>query len=193
MIREKISSNIDVMQELHVKYGWIPGRENIRPHTETIEKKTNYIENMLKRYETIQDMFLHSVFGLKTETKGDWLQSKMFVSQQEIDVARQKALTNGKKHEFRFIPNRFPYQLPVGTNHYVIWFLLDGNEKIDAASHSNLSDNEINACIEQAIGQLLGANNTRFSFVWYPNPKPTIVSDVLHHVQVFWTSQVEHI
>ena len=23
-------------------------------------------------------------------------------------------------------------------------------------------------------------------FVWYPNPKPSVIDDVLSHVQVFW-------
>jgi hypothetical protein len=188
MIRQKISSNVDTMQELHTKYGWIPGCESIRPNAAIKEKKHNYITNMLIRYVSLQDFVLHRFFGLKTITQGDWSNSRMHVSDTEISSARINATKNGNRHEFRFLPNLFSYQVPVGTNHYVIWFLLNGNKTIDPITHSPLTDDEINSSIEQALRQLLGPTNETFSFVWYLNPKPTIVSDVLYHVQVFWKS-----
>ncbi|CAF5119086.1 unnamed protein product, partial [Rotaria socialis] len=77
-------------------------------------------------------------------------------------------------HEFRFVPNLFSYQVPTGTNHYVIWFLLNGDEPIDPTTQSPILDDEINSSIETALEQLLGPTNNKFSFVWYLNPKPTI-------------------
>jgi len=186
MIRQKISPNLDTMQELHIKYGWIPGCESIRPNADLKEKKNNYITNMLMRYGSLQDFVLHRFFGLKPEVQGDWNTSKMHVSDTEISSARIAAMKNSNHHAFRFLPNMFSYQVPVGTNHYVIWFLLNGNENIDPTTHSPLTDNEINSSIEEALRSLLGPTNDKFSFVWYLNPKPTVVSDVLYHVQVFW-------
>jgi len=186
MIRQKISSNVDTMEELHIKYGWIPGRVSIRPNDELKEKKNNYITNILMRYVSLQDLVLHRFFGLKSEIQGDWTTSKMHVSDTEISSARIAAMKNSNLHAFRFLPNMFSYQVPVGTNHYVIWFLLNGNENIDPTTHSPLTDSEINSSIEEAIRLLLGPTNDKFSFVWYLNPKPTIVSDFLYHVQVFW-------
>ncbi|CAF0803817.1 unnamed protein product [Rotaria sp. Silwood1] len=186
MIRQKISPNTETMQELHLKYGWIPGAESIRPNSEIKEKKNNYITNMLTRYVSLQDFVLHRFFGLKYILQGDWNNSRMHVSDTEISSARIAMKQHSKTHEFRLVPNLFSYQVPSGTNHYVIWFLLNGNESIDSTTHSPITDNEINSSIEEALRQLLGSNNDKFSFVWYLNPKPTIISDVLYHVQVFW-------
>jgi hypothetical protein len=174
------------MQELHIKYGWIPGCESIRPNAAIKERKNNYITNMLTRYGSLQDFVLHRFFGLKYEIQGDWNNSRMRVSDKEISAARIAATTNSNRHRFHFVPNMFSYQVPAGTNHYVIWFLLNGTETIDPTTHSPLTDDEINSCIEEALRQLLGPTNDKFSFVWYLNPKPTIVSDFLYHVQVFW-------
>ena len=188
MLRQRISPSLENMAELHTKYGWIPGSESIRPNPAIIEKKLNYITNMLTRYGTLQDFFLHRIFRLKATNQGPWNNSRMHVSETEITSARIAAAEKSNHHEFRFIPNLFSYQVPVGTNHYVIWFLLNGNEIIDPITLSPLTDEEINRCIEEALCKLLGPTNETFSFVWYLNPKPTIVSDVLYHVQVFWIS-----
>jgi hypothetical protein len=186
MIRQKISPHLDTMQELHTKYGWIPGPESIRPNPALIEKKHNYITNMLTRYGTLQDFVLHRFFGLKHNVQGDWNNSKMNVSDTEISSARMAAMNKSNHHESRFLPNLFSYQVPAGTNHYVIWFLLNGNETRDPITNSPLTDDEITSSIEEALRQLLGPTNDKFSFVWYLNPKPTVVCDILYHVQVFW-------
>jgi hypothetical protein len=174
------------MQELHIKYGWIPGFESIRPNPTIIEKKHNYITNMLTRYVSLQDFVLHRFFGLKPDIQGDWNNSKLHVSDTQISSARIAATKNSNRHEFRFVPNLFSYAVPAGTNHYVIWFLLNGNENIDPITHSPITDDEINSSIKEALQQSLGPTNDTFSFVWYLNPKPTIVSNFLYHVQVFW-------
>lgn len=189
MFRQKISTNLESMQELHVKHGWIPGAESIRPNAALIEKKHNYITNMLTRYGTLQDFFLHRVFGLKPTVQGNWQNSKMHVAETEIAAARAAALEKSNRHAYRFIPNLFSYQVPVGTNHYVIWFLLNGNETHDPVTNAPVTDDEINTSIEEALRKLLGPTNDKFSFAWYLNPKPTITSDVLYHVQVFWISE----
>jgi hypothetical protein len=186
MFRQKISTNLDSMEQLHSQYGWIPGSASIRPNAEIIEKKKNYIMNMLTRYRTLQDFFLHRFFGLKPVNEGEWNNSRMHVPDAAITAARAAAMEKSNRHEVRFVTNLFSYQVPEGTNHYVIWFLLNGNETIDPVTNSPISDDEINSSIQEAIQQLLGPTNDKFSFAWYLNPKPTIVSEVLYHVQVFW-------
>lgn len=186
MLRQRISSDIQSMEELHRRFPWIPGGESIRPNPTIIENKKNYISNMLNRYEAMQDFVLHRIFGLKNEVKGDWANSKLFVSDAQISAARAAVCARGDRHEYRFIPNLFSYAVPDGTKHYVIWFLLNENETHSLTGGLPLTDEEINTSIENALGQLLGPDKTQFSFVWYPNPKPTIVSSVLFHVQVFW-------
>ena len=183
MIRQKISSNLESMEELHLKHGWIPGSASIRPDPTTIDRKANYMANLLMRYATLQDVVLHRFFGLKTALQGNWTQSRMYVPESEIVAARFAASVNSPRHAFRLVPNLFPYQVPTGTHHSVIWFLMDGT------SHVSPSDDEINASIEEGLrAQLQGSDQQHFSFVWYPNPKPTVVSTVLFHVQVFWIS-----
>ena len=188
MIRQRFFSDAQTMEQWHNQHPWIPGAAGIRPNATVIENKTNYIANMLTRYETMQDFFLHRIFGLKTELKGDYMHSKMHVSEAEIASARGLALSRGDRHASRFIPNLFSYAVPEGTNHYVLWFLLNENETHCLTGDLPLTDEEINASIEKALIALLGPDQQQFSFVWYPNPKPTIVASVLFHVQVFWIS-----
>ena len=184
MIRQRILSNLESMEELHRQHSWIPDSQSIRPDPDTIEKKKNYFDNMLNRYVTMQDFILHRFFGLNTETRGEWAQSKLYVS----DLQVRKSLENSDGYLFRLVPNTFPYKVPTGTQHYVLWILLSDPSKNKDHLVPPLSDDQINHCIETALIQLLGHEKNNFSFVWYPNPKPTIISDLLFHVQVFWIS-----
>ena len=70
-----------------------------------------------------------------------------------------------------FRKNDFPYNLPEGTQHYIMWYtyLID-------------DDYKINQDIYDSIFQLLGTEN--FEFIWYKNPKMTIPE--IYHLQVFW-------
>jgi hypothetical protein len=79
----------------------------------------------------------------------------------------------------------FAYKVPDGTNHWVQWFLLNGDE--GSLNHANgfvIPDEEINKAIEQNLKAELGHDN--FEFVWYLNPKPSLTDPDLFHVQVFW-------
>jgi len=46
----------------------------------------------------------------------------------------------------RFVPNLFPYQVPQGTSHYVLWFLL--------AAAAMPSEQEINQALEREFVEL---------------------------------------
>lgn len=71
---------------------------------------------------------------------------------------------------FRLLDQPFPYQVPRGTVHLVAWF-----------SSGIWSDAALTGAIAQAIDQRGGGD-----FVYYTNPKKSIVLDELDHVQVFW-------
>ena len=51
MIRNRINPNLENLDELNHKYQWIPGKENIRPSEEIINKKDKWIENLSNFYE----------------------------------------------------------------------------------------------------------------------------------------------
>jgi hypothetical protein len=72
-----------------------------------------------------------------------------------------------------FIPSTFRYNLPPIANHYVLWnsdqdFTFDYDEEF------------INMKIKEELAKI----STSYDFVWYKNPKPTVME--FYHVQVFW-------
>lgn len=71
---------------------------------------------------------------------------------------------------FRLKEQPFPYQVPTGTVHLVAWF-----------SNGPWAEANIALSIERAIDELGGGD-----FVYYTNPKKSVVDDRLEHVQVFW-------
>ena len=77
------------------------------------------------------------------------------------------------KQKHIFIKNMFPYNLPEGTNHYILWY---------SYNSLDLTDDKINTDITNSLKELL--NHDNFEFIWYENPKKTI--DSIHHLQVFW-------
>ena len=82
-----------------------------------------------------------------------------------------------------FEPNQFPYDLPPGTRHYIMWY---------TAAPPALTEERINQDVLDAVGQLTAGRAERagpppsVQFCWYENPKMTIPE--IYHVQVFWTA-----
>ena len=74
-----------------------------------------------------------------------------------------------------FSKNKYPYQLPTNTNHYIMWY-----------TYQPETDSDINQDIFNSLKNML--KNTNFNFVWYENPKQTIPE--LFHVQIFWISSI---
>lgn len=74
-----------------------------------------------------------------------------------------------------FIPSTFRYNLHPNANHYVLWnsdhdFIFDYDEEF------------INNKIKGELAKIY----PNYDFVWYKNPKPTVIE--FYHVQVFWIS-----
>ena len=114
------------------------------------------MENITIFYQSLKDYILDDVFNFNCKFNSN---GKMFVPPENI--FHKKILSK----------NKYPYQLPKNTNHYLMWY-----------TYQPKTDYKINQDIFDSLKNILG--NTNFEYVWYKNPKPTIPE--LFHVQVFW-------
>ena len=152
----KVSSNIDDLEKLNNKYGWIPGKNNIRPNNDVINNKNNKLENAYYFYNTRLDYILDVVFKFKMKLNSDGKLEYYCKNIPEKKIFRK---------------NDFPYDLPIGTNHYIMWYTYNIDD-----------ENQINNDIFESLKKEL--ENENFEFIWYENPKMTIPE--IYHVQVFW-------
>ena len=154
MLRCKVSSDVKTLIALRRRgFDWIPGEDNIRPTPETREKKVKWLESVMSKYVGRRDFVLHDLFRCETRRNEKGLML--------VDEASLKRV--GKKR--KLYPNMFPYDLPSGTIHYVMWYTWTRPE-----------DSEITSDIANALGK-------DADFVWYENPKMSIPE--IFHVQVF--------
>ena len=154
-LRQKVSSDLKCLENLRSRgFAWVPGEDNIRPTSETREKKLEWLKNVVeKKYASRRDFVLHDLFGCETKRNREGV---MFVDEESL-----KSL--GKKR--KLYPNMFPYDLPSGTIHYIMWYTWTRPE-----------DSEITNDIANSLGKGV-------DFVWYENPKMSIPG--VFHVQVF--------
>lgn len=89
-----------------------------------------------------------------------------------------------------FAPNKFPYAVPAGCEHYVLWYI-----SVGAPPPEENVCNDIESEIKTILGEAGGEGDTRtpnqFEYIWYDNPKPTMKrvaekNTFVYHVQVFW-------
>lgn len=187
-LRCRVNSDAEELQLLHEVYGWIPGRDNVRPKPEVRAQKELLLANLEAMWASPLDWVFHHVFGAAT-TRG----------------------TDGKRSATRpqpgltvFKPNPFPYDVPRGTEHWVFWM---------ASPEAEWPEERISTCISQAVdargggdygacerlpkrrkqvapkppsARLSHALCVRACAVWYPNPKMSVPDPNLFHVQVFW-------
>jgi hypothetical protein len=146
-LRCRISSDIDVLDGLHVLYPWIPNSQMIRPLNRA--KKEEEIAEIARTWVSFTDFIKHFVFQIPAFRSFDgWCVGS---AEPREKVVLEKA--------------NFPYNVPVGTLHYVLWFYDRTPE-----------ENEVT----DILNQLLVDGE---QFVWYINPKMTIPE--IFHVQVF--------
>ena len=81
MMRCRISSNINDLEELHKIHKWIPGKANIRPLLEIIDKKTIFIKNLNFFYKTGLDYILADIFQFTSNINKD---GKIYVLNKDI-------------------------------------------------------------------------------------------------------------
>ena len=181
LLRNKISSEIDALALLNRSHPWVPGAENIRPTQKTRQVKQKTLESIGKDYASESDFLLEQVFDIVLTRGADG----------KLHAGRDCASTLVKAGRV-LKPNLFPYDLPHGTRHWVMWypvcFNLDVLGPIGADLTSWLrvepSDDAISADIEQELQREL--EHELFDFVWYLNPKQSVPN--IFHVQVFWIS-----
>lgn len=173
LLRHKISSNVDYLDQLYHTVHWTPCRDSIRPTADIIDKKKYFVTNMLQMYHDRDDYVLHKLLGCTPElyNPSDGPYSAMCVRQIDRPAGRRRHC---------FIPNMFRYQVPPTTNHYVLWCALDTDESV-------VQDNEIDSII---TAELRSRCQPNYEYIWYENPKPTMLADAtqrhVYHVQVFW-------
>eukprot|EP00640_Fibrocapsa_japonica_P002645 CAMPEP_0113936654 /NCGR_PEP_ID=MMETSP1339-20121228/3506_1 /TAXON_ID=94617 /ORGANISM="Fibrocapsa japonica" /LENGTH=249 /DNA_ID=CAMNT_0000939185 /DNA_START=1 /DNA_END=750 /DNA_ORIENTATION=- /assembly_acc=CAM_ASM_000762 len=156
---KRIPSDIDILASLNEQYGWLPGREHIRPTPETLDRKILQMENVEKFYLSVDDYIWDVVFNEPTQMThcGKLYRESGSCCEEEKKV---------------FAPNEFPYKLPAGTEHWLMWY----------SYFPSGGDGEITQDIRKALQDRLQHSN--FEFVWYENPKMTVPG--IYHVQVFW-------
>lgn len=159
ILRNKISSDIQDLNELHGKYWWIPDETMIRPTAAILEDKRQFSERVLHNWSGFRDFILDTHFKYPVCIKD----------------GRRYICDEVKKSEWTFQKSLFPYNLPDNVNHYILW-----NSMYDYFNDFN--DSVINEIIKDTLKRVLGTDN--FDFAWYKNPKPSIPE--LWHCQVFW-------
>ena len=103
---------------MHKELGWTPSRDHIRPSPEVIAQKALSLEQLQAEYEDEHDFILVDVFGFEAT-----------VSESGRKVVDKTKLVNASLKVFT--SNHFPYSLPEGTKHYVMWYSCPREETND--------------------------------------------------------------
>ena len=154
----RIPADLDSLYAYNASHSWIPGPDNIRPTEEVLVAKRDFFNQINEFYETVSDFILEDIFKMPVEFNA---------------VAKLKAKNVSMDNEFKFVKNKFPYNLKENVNHYIIWY---------SNTSSKLDDGTVNTDIHRSIFEILQHEN--FEYVWYENPKMNVPG--LYHWQVFW-------
>jgi hypothetical protein len=156
----RVTSDARILQLYHLRYGWIPGDEQIRPSQTETQSKKEHCDWIRETYQSNKDYVQVELFGLPGGRS----------STGKLEACATSLALNPIRK--KLVPNRFPYRVPEGTHHYIMWYL-DSKDK--------LSDRVITRDIAEEL-ESMGHNH--FEFVWYENPKMTIPD--VYHIQVFF-------
>lgn len=158
MLRCKVSSDQNVLNELYKSYRWIPNSSSIRPAPPIIQQKTDTLKVIDENWFSFQDYLLYRVFGRSFVV----LCGRFAVKDNKIDGGIRA-----------FKPNDYPYNIEIG-NHWVLWY---------GSTTQPCSDEEITQHVEFELRSVLGGSRN-YNFVWYENPKMSV--EDFYHVHVFW-------
>jgi len=197
-----VPSHPDALERLHRLHQWVPGAAHIRPSPAIIEAKYDFMDNLLSVYASLEDHVKEQHFGFRTRPQGlgglleavgmhsgdsteNGTEDRAGVPGRDVDG---HVMMHGPRRSFT--PNRFPYQQPSArhsTNHWLLWYLWP-RQPVDsegfAATWPGIPESVVTRDIQKEITTLLGHDD--FQFVWYENPKPSLASSDLYHVQVFF-------
>lgn len=158
-IRSRISSELEALNALHILNSWIPNETMIRPNQKILKDKAHFSNYVLYYWMSFKDFILDTHFKYPVD----------------IDDGQIYVIKKVEKSEWNFTQSLFPYDLPAGTHHYVLW-----NSFYDYTYE--VEDDKINEIINETLNSMLG--HDMYDFAWYKNPKPSIPE--LWHCQVFW-------
>jgi len=153
----RISSNELDLDQLHDLAPWIPNSSQIRPTKEMLQRKQEFFAKYSTRLEQ-EELIAESIFGCTVET-----------------------LLECERWKFQY--NQFPYSVPTGTLHYVLWLVSPElkAEIYDSKTHERRVNNRIVSELDSIVGK------NQYEYVWYENPKKSIahMHRVIHY-HVFW-------
>ena len=151
----KISADIHELNALHVEHPWLPNEFTIRPKPSLLAEKQHSINRVMFEWATVYDYIMYTVFGAQRRVNA---------------LAKWTTIPNSTLKVWAFEQSLFPYDLPAGTNHFILWHR-------DTDYNHSFSDDEINQLIKNRLP-------AASEFAWYKNPRPTVPQ--FWHVQVFW-------
>lgn len=168
MLRSRVASAVAELDLLREEgFWWLPGTATVRPSPETLARKIEHAERVRAFYRTELDFVLEEVFHLRTEFDED---GKLFVVEGGAE--------SGPERVKKFLPNAFPYDLPPGAHHAIMWYL--------GAERGELTDEAITTDVAAGVAARHAAGPTdAVDFAWYVNPKMSVPGTF--HVQVFFT------
>jgi hypothetical protein len=156
----KICNDLEELDKLHELTGWTPSSRHIRPSPEIISKKNVFLSNLKAIYNDVSDYILHKLFGYKIH--------------RDLNYPFKLIITdNIQERRNVLVENIFPYQTTDETKHLIMWYIIPIGGTIP-------TDDEISCDIEKELKKFFLSE-----FVWYENPKMSVVSNKLYHVQVF--------
>jgi hypothetical protein len=160
----RIDSNLDALESLHQRYGWIPGRAHIRPRPEDLERKYFFLLQVEQNFASYADSVLISTFGLNP------------VDENSMPLtADDSALYAEREPRIAFIDVPFPYQVQSETHHSCIWYTmhhlrnkLQEGDSLYKDHHKLFSDDQINKDIlESLLKRHPEARPSDFQFAWF--------------------------
>lgn len=122
-----------------------------------------------------KEVFLASL-AQQWASPGDWVFHRIFDSE-AMRCEGLRTAVRPRPGLVRLVSQPFPYTLPAATQHLVLWC---------SSPEAEMTDDGITAAIAREVDKLGGGE-----FVWYKNPKPSIVDHRMSHVQVFWRSPAQ--
>ncbi len=165
MLRSRINSDLDSLDDLNRDYPWIPNSISIRPIPSDIEKKSLLSKQIQCEWIEYRDYILHFIFRKKFLTDN---QGKKYICKENI--------IDPNSDIWYFVPSTFRYNIIPESNHWVLWNIeKDFYYEHDEILINNIILNKLN---------LIGIDIKKCQFAWYKNPKPTIPE--FFHIQVFW-------
>ena len=122
--------------------GWTPSAAQIRPTAAIRAQKELLLANLEKMWASPADVVCHQIFGTPSSRGPD---------------GRRTAVRPAASEQPRLVPQPFPYDLPVGTEHMVLWC---------PAPEHYWSEAAITAAIARGVEARWGGGD----FVWCRHP-----------------------